>query len=173
MATSSPGVVRYMAPELLNPKQFGLTHSNPSKESDVYSFAMTAYKVFSPHLVAHATDKCPLPMTRSFRGTCRMVESRRVLRPFVLYPAFGPLAQSIQRQTSSYLIKSGMPFRTAGPRIRSPGYPFIHYIKNSHRRDRNKRKIPQSVRIGELKVMSCCSLVNSFLKPAFGCSDDP
>ena len=46
--TSKPGVVRYMAPELLNPSQFGLTNSNPSKESDVYSLAMTAYEVSSP-----------------------------------------------------------------------------------------------------------------------------
>jgi serine/threonine protein kinase len=47
--TSKPGVVRYMAPELLDPPQFGLADSSPSKESDVYSFAMTAYEVRSPH----------------------------------------------------------------------------------------------------------------------------
>ena len=34
-----------MAPELLNPSQFSLANSNPSKESDVYSLAMTAYEV--------------------------------------------------------------------------------------------------------------------------------
>jgi len=45
--TSKPGVVRYMAPELLNPSQFSLVNSNPSKESDVYSLAMTAYEVSS------------------------------------------------------------------------------------------------------------------------------
>ena len=33
--TPTPGVVRYMAPELLNPSQFG----GSSKESDVYSLA--------------------------------------------------------------------------------------------------------------------------------------
>jgi len=38
-----------MAPELLNPPQFGLPNSNPSKESDVYSLAMTAYEVRSSH----------------------------------------------------------------------------------------------------------------------------
>lgn len=43
--TSKPGVVRYMAPELLNPSQFGLTNSNPSKESDIYSLALTAFEV--------------------------------------------------------------------------------------------------------------------------------
>ena len=51
--TTKPGVVRYMAPELLNPSQFGLANSNPSKESDVYSLAMTAYEVcpFVPRVV--------------------------------------------------------------------------------------------------------------------------
>ena len=38
-----------MAPELLNPLQFDLANSNPSKESDIYSFAMTAFEVRSPH----------------------------------------------------------------------------------------------------------------------------
>jgi len=47
--TSKPGIVRYMAPELLNPPQFGLPNSNPSEESDVYSLAMTAYEVRSSH----------------------------------------------------------------------------------------------------------------------------
>ncbi|KAF9647766.1 kinase-like protein, partial [Thelephora ganbajun] len=45
--TSKPGIVRYMAPELLNPPQFHLSNSNPSKESDVYSLAMTAYETLT------------------------------------------------------------------------------------------------------------------------------
>jgi len=45
--TSKPGVVRYMAPELLNPSQFNLLNSNPTKESDVYSLAVTAYEVLT------------------------------------------------------------------------------------------------------------------------------
>jgi len=45
--TTKPGASRYMAPELLYPRQFGLKNSNPSKESDIYSFSMTAYKVLS------------------------------------------------------------------------------------------------------------------------------
>ena len=49
--TSKRGVVRYMAPELLNPPQFSLLNSNPSKESDVYLLAMTAYEVQSFHIV--------------------------------------------------------------------------------------------------------------------------
>lgn len=42
-----PGIVRYMAPELLNPSQFNLESGSPSKESDVYSLAMTIYEVGS------------------------------------------------------------------------------------------------------------------------------
>ena len=42
-----PKGVCYMAPELLNPSQFHLPNSSPVKESDVYSFAMTAYEVCS------------------------------------------------------------------------------------------------------------------------------
>ena len=49
--TSKRGVVRYMAPEVLNPPQFSLPNSNPLKESDVYSLAMTAYEVRSFHIV--------------------------------------------------------------------------------------------------------------------------
>ena len=45
--TPKPGVVRYMAPELFNPSQFGLSNINPSKESDVYSLAMTTHEVRS------------------------------------------------------------------------------------------------------------------------------
>lgn len=43
-----PGVVRYRAPELLDPGRFNLENGNPSKESDVYSLVMTIYQVLSP-----------------------------------------------------------------------------------------------------------------------------
>ena len=76
--TSKPGVTRYMAPELLNPQEFGLTHSNPSKESDIYSFGMTTYEVFSSSLMARVTDE-HLPMARSFRETCRMAGRQSLL----------------------------------------------------------------------------------------------
>ena len=52
MATSGPGLVRYTAPELLNPSKFDLVNSKPSMESDVYSLAVTAYEVSSSH-IAH------------------------------------------------------------------------------------------------------------------------
>ena len=77
--TSKPGVTRYMAPELLNPQEFGLTHSNPSKESDIYSFGMTTYEVFSSSLMARVTDEHLLPMARSFRETCRMAGRQSLL----------------------------------------------------------------------------------------------
>lgn len=47
-ATTTSGAARYTAPELLNPSQFNLTNSYPTKESDIYSLAMTAYEVGSP-----------------------------------------------------------------------------------------------------------------------------
>lgn len=37
--------VRYIAPELMNPKGFGLSNSNPTKGSDIYSLALTVYEV--------------------------------------------------------------------------------------------------------------------------------
>ena len=77
--TSKSGVTRYMAPELLNPQDFGLTHSNPSKESDIYSFGMTTYEVFFPCLMARVTDEHLLPMARSSQETCRMAGRQSLL----------------------------------------------------------------------------------------------
>ncbi|KAF9644351.1 kinase-like protein [Thelephora ganbajun] len=55
--TSKGGLVRYMAPEQMNPSRFGRANSNPSKESDVHSLAMTAYEVtFSCLTVGTAKD---------------------------------------------------------------------------------------------------------------------
>lgn len=67
--TSKPGVVRYMAPELLNPTQFNLANKNPTKESDVYSFALTTYEVGSPrttygHLQSSDQRSTPPPTER-------------------------------------------------------------------------------------------------------------
>jgi serine/threonine protein kinase len=42
---SKPGVVHYTAPELLSPSQFNLMDSSPTKESDIYSLAVTTYEV--------------------------------------------------------------------------------------------------------------------------------
>ena len=46
ITTSKTGYTRYLAPELLDPVKFGLRAANCSKESDVFSFVMTAYEVF-------------------------------------------------------------------------------------------------------------------------------
>ena len=162
MTTSNPGATRYMAPELLHPTQFGLTYSNPSKESDVYSFAMTAYEVFPSHLVARVINERLLPMTSSSRGTCRIVESRRVSRPFVSYLASGHLARLTQSQATGYPTKSGTPFGAAGTRLRILDLPFIYCVKNSLNWDKTKRGPPQSPRMGNLIVTSRDSLANSF-----------
>ena len=37
--------VRFMAPELHNPELFGLNDATPTRESDVYSFAMVMWEV--------------------------------------------------------------------------------------------------------------------------------
>ena len=89
--TSKPGVVRYMSPELLNPTQFHLQNSNPTKESDVYSLAMTAYEVGSPcirmaiaHLVSFhqiLTDVLPYGNARDGIIIFRVVTGDRPPRP--------------------------------------------------------------------------------------------
>ena len=96
MTTSKPGVTRYLAPELLDPHQFGFKHSNPSKESDIYSFAMTAYEVpyiLLQYLAARVTNERLISMTRSSRETYRMVYGQKVSPPFTLYPVTGRSAQ--------------------------------------------------------------------------------
>ena len=45
VATCRKGVTRYMAPEQVKPKSLGMSSGEAVKESDVYSFAMTTYKV--------------------------------------------------------------------------------------------------------------------------------
>ena len=97
---TTSGSTRYMAPELLDPELFGLKHSNPSKESDVHSFAMTAYEVFFPHLVARIANRYLLPTIRSSRETCRMAHGRRALPPLISHPANDRLAQETRRPTS-------------------------------------------------------------------------
>jgi len=45
------GTLRYMAPEQVNPSMFKLENGNAMKATDVHSFAMTAYEVFSFHAI--------------------------------------------------------------------------------------------------------------------------
>ena len=51
-------VIRYEAPELLDPGQFNLQDSNPTKESDIYSFSVTAYEVGSFHATYGHCQRC-------------------------------------------------------------------------------------------------------------------
>lgn len=37
--------MRWLSPELIDPEEFNLERSRPSRESDVYSFAMTTIEV--------------------------------------------------------------------------------------------------------------------------------
>lgn len=53
----SPNAVRYMAPELLNPPGFGLKHSNPTKQSDVYAFGVVTYQVSNARFILSAVTK--------------------------------------------------------------------------------------------------------------------
>jgi serine/threonine protein kinase len=57
--TSKPGFVRYMAPEQMDPTRFNRETSNPSKESDVHSLAMTAYEVCSPASLVGTAENFP------------------------------------------------------------------------------------------------------------------
>lgn len=45
VSTSISGTARWMAPELLNPEEYGFQHCSPSKESDVYALWMVIYEV--------------------------------------------------------------------------------------------------------------------------------
>ena len=152
MTTSKPGAVRYMAPELLAPFQFNLADRGPSKESDVYSFAMTAYEVFFPCLAVCVANE-HLPVTRSSRGTFRMMRGGRALLPSPLYLEADHLAQLTQRLTAGFLTLSGMPSSTVGPRLRSPGYPSTYFIKHSPNWSRRKRGISQSLGMVKVSMM--------------------
>ncbi|KAI0929526.1 hypothetical protein AcW1_010014 [Taiwanofungus camphoratus] len=52
VSTSSrnAGSVRWMAPELLDPEHFQLATSRPTQPSDIYSFAMVMFEIFSGYI---------------------------------------------------------------------------------------------------------------------------
>jgi len=61
-----PGCARYMAPELLS---LGLGKEyRVSKESDVYSLAMTAFQVHSSFIVVRFADQCLISWLGSLWG---------------------------------------------------------------------------------------------------------
>jgi serine/threonine protein kinase len=92
--TSKPSVVRYMAPELLDPSTAQVTRRNPLNESDIYSLAMTSYQVCSPHFVACVTNTCFI-VTRSSRVWCHMARTGMPLRSLRLYMASDPPSRII------------------------------------------------------------------------------
>jgi len=61
-----PGCARYMAPEL-HSLGFGEEYRY-SKESDVYSLAMTAFQVHSSFIVVPFADQYPIPWLGSLRA---------------------------------------------------------------------------------------------------------
>lgn len=66
-----------MPPELLDPVQYGLEQSNPSKESDVYSLAMTAFEVLASNFLARVTHEHLFRIPRYSRASCPMVQGER------------------------------------------------------------------------------------------------
>ena len=48
MADAGRDLVRFMAPEQIEPSLFNRTNGDASKKTDVHSFAMTAYEVRFP-----------------------------------------------------------------------------------------------------------------------------
>jgi len=73
MTTSKPAVVRYMAPELLDPSNAAIMRNDPPKESDIYSLAMTAYEILS--------DILPYGSGRESVIAFSIVSGERPLRP--------------------------------------------------------------------------------------------
>ena len=47
------GTARWMSPELINPRQFGLDKSRPTKPSDCYALGMVIYETISGHSPFH------------------------------------------------------------------------------------------------------------------------
>jgi serine/threonine protein kinase len=47
------GTARWMGPELIDPPQFGLKRSRPTKASDCYAFGMVIYETISGHQPFH------------------------------------------------------------------------------------------------------------------------
>ena len=71
MVASKRGL-RYMAPEQIRPSMINRTNGNASKESDVHSFAMTAYEVrFHPSPVKIAGKFTPLLGPHGDTTICR------------------------------------------------------------------------------------------------------
>ena len=115
--------VRYMAPELLNPSQFHLKNSNPTKESDIYSLALTVYEVFSPRTAHGRRRRC---LCRRFShkfshmGTLVKVSSSSKLSPGIGRP--------VLRMLNGYETRYGTWSPNAGVNNENSDWTYEAYI---------------------------------------------
>ena len=72
-SSSSGGSTRWMSPELIDPKQFGLKDNRRTKESDYYAFAMVVLEVL--------TGQVPFPQYEGFVVPGKVVKGERPERP--------------------------------------------------------------------------------------------
>ena len=67
------GTIPWMSPELLDPEQFGLKKSCPTKESDCYALGMVVYEVLS--------GQTPFSPSIAFAVVRKVLEGERPVRP--------------------------------------------------------------------------------------------
>ncbi|TCD70708.1 hypothetical protein EIP91_002084 [Steccherinum ochraceum] len=79
------GAIRWLAPELMAPEEFGLESSRPTTLSDVYSFACTCVELYS--------GRPPLHEYYDFQLFHRVVEGTRPTRPVL--PGESPMPDEI------------------------------------------------------------------------------
>ena len=75
VSSSAPagGTMRWMSPELLDPEQFGLDDSRPTKESDCYALGMVIYEVLS--------GQVPFAQLRNHMINRRVIKGKRPEKP--------------------------------------------------------------------------------------------
>ena len=72
-SVAASGTTRWMSPELLDPEQFGLEDSRPTKESDCYALGMVIYEVLS--------GQAPFALFKDFVVMRKVTEGERPGRP--------------------------------------------------------------------------------------------
>ena len=114
-ATPSPGSIRFMAPELLNPTSFGLKGSIPTKGCDIYAFGMVVYQVSRSYSIPDTvikrrmqitTGRLPFPGVRDGVIIYSVATGQRPDRPSDLdeWPISDAVWDLISRCWSSSLI---------------------------------------------------------------------